>query len=241
MGIDAFLYRMDKRRERRDMNISPEKSKRGPNRGLEIVLKCDSIGSLEAVMTALSGMIDVGEIGIIQSGIGDINKSDIVMAETGDRLIVGFQVEVLPGTDKLLRERHVELRLYQVIYILTEDLKALFKGTTTFVPEEQVIGSARVIALFKGSRKGTILGCEISTGHLSVGQHFRIISVAGPVYSGTIASMQIGDRAIQKAIPGQKIGLKINDFKKARVGDLVESYRRAETGSPNKGYHVKST
>lgn len=221
------------------MKSSPVKIDSGPKvgpkvglkPGLEIVLKCDSAGSLEAVLTALSGMLDAADIGIMHSGVGAVSKSDVDMAVTGSRLIVGFQVSVLPGVDKLLREHHVDLRTYQVIYTLTEEMKALSRGAQPVAPEEQVIGSARVIALFKGSRKGTILGCEISDGHLSLGQHFRIISVAGPVYFGTINSLHIGDRPIQKAMPGQKIGLKINDFNKARIGDLVESYRKKETGA----------
>jgi translation initiation factor IF-2 len=231
------------------MKISPLKPDSGPGTGLkpgpgpgskpglEVVLKCDSVGSLEAALTALSVMIDTGELGIIHSGLGAISKSDVDMAATGSRLIVGFQVGVLPGTDKLLKEQRVELRLYQVIYALTEDLRALSKALKPVVPEEQVIGSAKVVALFKGSRKGVILGCEVLSGHLSAGQHFRIISVAGPVYFSTITSMHIGDHAIQKALPGQKIGLKIDDFKKVRIGDFVESYRKTDRASPVQGRH----
>jgi len=194
---------------------------------LEIVLKCDSAGSVEAVTAAILKMtLPEIEISIIHSGIGDINKSDILLAETGSRLIVGFQVGASPDIDRELKEHRVEARLYDVIYKLTDDLRSIAEGMVHHVlQEETIIGSARVIALFKSSRKGIIIGCEVLEGHLAVGQRFRIISAIGPVYSGAIESMHIEKNIVQKVTAGQQAGIKIKDFNKARIGDLVESYR----------------
>lgn len=226
---------MERKHQLKDPRDTPGSSRPG----LDIVLKCDSAGSLEAAMLALSVMTDTGEIGIIRAGVGAINKSDIVMAETAGRLIVGFQVGLVPGTERLLMEHRVEVRLYEVIYTLTADIKDLIPALSVPAPAEQVVGSAKVIALFKSTRKGIIIGCEVLDGHLSVGQHFRIITAAGPVYTGLIESIHAGDRVIQKAIPGQKMGIKIRDFNKARLGDLVESYRaaghRQKTWEPSGG------
>ncbi len=193
---------------------------------LEIVLKCDSIGSMEAVTTALSEMrLPEVDINIIHSGVGSIAKSDLLLAETASRLIVGFQVDVLAGMEKALKEHHIEVRLYNVIYTLTADIIAIAGSIVPAVSEEQIVGSARVIALFKSSRKGIIIGCEVSEGHLAIGQHFRIISAMGPVYSGIIGSLHIGENAVQKATIGQHVGIKIKDFKKTKIGDVVESFR----------------
>jgi translation initiation factor IF-2 len=194
---------------------------------LEIVLKCDSAGSVEAVTAAILNMpLHEVEISIIHSGIGDINKSDILLAETGSRLIAGFQVGASPDIERELREHSVEARLYDVIYKLTDDIRSIVEGIVPHAArEETIIGNARVIALFKSSRKGIILGCEVLEGHLAVGQHFRIISAIGPVYSGAIASMHIGENIVQKANAGQQAGIKIQDFNKVKIGDLVESYR----------------
>ncbi len=194
---------------------------------LEIVLKCDSAGSVEAVSANIlkAAAPDV-DINIIHSGVGDINKSDILMAETASRLIVGFQVTVPPDMDKELKEHEVEARIYDVIYKLTEDLRSISQNMFSPVSrEETIIGSARVIALFKSSRKGIIIGCEILEGHFAVGQHFRIISAMGTVYSATIESMHVEENAVQRATKGQKVGIKIKDFNKAKIGDLVESFR----------------
>lgn len=193
---------------------------------LEIVLKCDSSGSVEAVTEAISSIkVPDTEIEIISSGVGDIHKSDVLMAETGSKLIAGFQVGILPKMDEMLREYGVEVRLYNVIYELIEDIKNIAQIMSPHASEEQVIGSARIIALFKSSRKGIIIGCEVLKGHLAVGQRFRVISAAGPVYSGRIESMKIEQEVVQKASVGQQVGIKIRDFKKAHIGDIVESFR----------------
>lgn len=193
---------------------------------LDIVLKCDSEGSMEAASAAISEISVPGaDLGIAHAGLGAVTTSDVFLAETTGRLIVGFQVGVLPGVDKAIREHNVEVRLYDVIYTLANDLEVLAESIVPPVSEEEVTGSARVIALFKSSRKGIITGCEVLEGRLAVGQRFRIISAMGPVYSGTIESLHVGEHAVQTASPGQHVGIKIRKFTGAKVGDIVESYR----------------
>lgn len=193
---------------------------------IEIVLKCDSIGSIEAVTDAISkiALPGVGII-ILRSGVGAVSKSDVLLAGTSSRLIIGFQVGVMRGLEKVLGDQRVEVRLYDVIYKLIEDLRMLAERMVPAVPEEKIIGSGKIIALFKGSRKGIIIGCEVREGFLSVGERFRIISAMGPVYSGTIESLHIGEKAVRKATAGQQVGIKVEGFSKAKVGDLLESFR----------------
>src|SRR5512135_96743 len=100
-------------------------SKRGAPK-LEIVLKCDSMGSMEAVVHMLSELVLPGvDVTLIHRGLGAVSKSDVLLAETASRLIVGFQVGVLPEMGKVLKEHRVEVRLYEVIYALTDDIKKL--------------------------------------------------------------------------------------------------------------------
>ncbi len=198
---------------------------------LEIVLKCDSMGSAEAVAGSLDAMAtpDV-DIRVIHSGVGDISKSDVLFAETAGRLIVGFQVGVMQGMEKVLREHRVEVRLYAVIYKLIADIKEIAGNLVPRSPEERIIGSGKVIALFKSNRKGIIIGCEVQEGAFSVGERFRIISAVGPIYAGIIESLHIGNSGVKKAVPGQQVGIRIKDFNKAKVGDLVESFRPPAPG-----------
>ncbi len=158
------------------------------------------MGSVEAVTNSLAALAapDV-DISIIHSSIGSISKSDVLFAETASRLIVGFQVGVMPAMDKVLREHRVEVRLYDVIYKLIDDIKAIAGDLVPHFPEERIIGSGKIIALFKSSRKGIIIGCDVQEGFIAVGERFRIISAMGPVYEGIIESLHIGDTAVQES------------------------------------------
>ena len=228
--INSHHRKISKSREW--LKIHRDNVQEGPGQSivpkLEFVLKCDSAGSVEAVTSSVFRMVPPEvDTRIIHSGVGDINKSDILIAETGSRLIAGFQIDVLPGIDKELIEHAVEARLYDVIYKLTADIRSIAESMVPSVSQEEIMGTARVIALFKSSRKGIIMGCEVEKGHLSLGKHFRITSAMGPVYSSTIESMHMEKSTVQKATPGQQIGIKIRDFNKVKIGDLVESFRPA--------------
>jgi translation initiation factor IF-2 len=186
---------------------------------LELVLKCDCAGSEEAVRRVIETLSIPGvEVGVIHSGIGDISDSDLLFAETASKIIIGFQVRTMRSVEKALAAHSVEVRLYDTIYALEAGIKEMAGRLLRRPVEELITGSARIIALFKSSRKGIIIGCEVKEGHLAVGQKFRIISAMGPVYAGTIESMHIKDSAVQKAVPRQQLGIKTRDFKKAKVG-----------------------
>jgi translation initiation factor IF-2 len=200
----------------------------GPKR-LEIVLKCDSPGSIEAVMSVLSALkVPDVEIVVIHSAVGPVSKSDLLMALTCSKFVVGFNVEVMPKLDQWIKDRGAEVRTYNVIYKLAEDLK---KIAQSLIPpkeeEEKVTGRAEVIALFKSSHRGIILGCEVREGTLVTGKDFRVITVMGPAYFGKIESLQVDRKPIKEAKVGQQVGLKISDFSRAKIGDQVECFERA--------------
>ena len=226
MGHKHDLHRKKKRwaKTRADKPLVASESQTKPAR-LEIVLKCESAGSLQAVAGAISSLeSDVVEIVIISSGVGEISKSDIMMAGTGSRLIIGYEIRVSSKIKEQLLAAGIEVRLYSIIYRLTDDLRQISFDYTDRDPVENITGRARVIALFKGSRKGIILGCLVKKGVLAKGGRFRVVNAMGEVYSGRIESLHIGERNVVEAKTGQQVGLKINDFKKAAIGDLVEAF-----------------
>jgi translation initiation factor IF-2 len=192
---------------------------------LEIVLKCDSTGSVEAVESMI-GKLRVPHVAVqvIHSGVGAVSKSDLVMALTGSRLVLGFKVGVMPRLEQWVKEHGVEVRLYQVIYKLVDDIRRMAESFMPAEPEERVAGKGKVIALFKSSHKGIILGCQVTEGAISVGSHFRVISAMGPIYSGRIASLHIEKNQVKEAKPGQQVGIKLEDFNQAKIGDLIECY-----------------
>ncbi|NSW86532.1 MAG: hypothetical protein HPY84_09455 [Syntrophobacteraceae bacterium] len=196
-------------------------------RVLEVVLKCDVIGSIEAVTSVLERMEIPGvRIMVIHSGVGPVNKNDLLMALTGSRLIVGFQVGTAPRIDQLVKEHGVEVRLYSVVYALAEDLRRIAGSLAMEEPEERVTGRARVIALFKSGRKGVIMGCEVYEGVLALGSSYRIIGAMGPVYSSRIESLQVDKVPVKEARKGRQAGIKVKGFDRVKVGDLVECFER---------------
>ena len=198
------------------------------NTCLEIVVKGDGTGPLEAVCSGVEALDVTGvTIRIIRRGVGDVNKTDVLHTETGSRLIVGFNVGVLPRVDEVFRTHGVEVRLYQVIYRLVEDVKLIAASMQPLEETgEEVIGTARVIALFKCKRHGIILGSEVLNGKLQMGAQFHLISGMGPIYTGLIESLHIEQESVKQATTGQQVGLKIKNFNRANIGDLIECFRK---------------
>ena len=168
---------------------------------LEIVLKCDSAGSEEAVRGSVSAIGKPGpDLKVIHSGVGSISKSDLLMALTGSRLVVGFNVDTMPKIVEMAQGQGIEIRLYDVIYRLTEDMRNIAE---TLIPmeekEERILGKAKVVALFKSSRRGIILGCEILEGAFALEKNFRVISAMGPVYAGKVESLHVEEDAVKEA------------------------------------------
>lgn len=226
MGHKKACHHKKKKKAPPDKLLKKSSHEKTSEDKLEIILKCDSTGSVEVLRSSIFNIATPEvKIEIIHVGVGNINNTDIFMAETGSRLIIGFNVDVVPKIDHLLKEHGVEIRLYDVIYRLTEDVKSIAESLIASEASEEIIGTAKVIALFKSSRKGIILGCEVLEGHLALGESFRVISAMGPIYSGKIRSLHIEKDIVTKATISQQVGLKIENFNNAKIGDLVETYR----------------
>lgn len=207
-------------------NVPPRRQQEGRQR-LELILKCGTAGSIAAVQKSLETLPSPLPLTVMHAGIGDVNKADIILAETGSRLVIGFEVGVIPRIEEYLQQYRTEIRLYTLIYSLIKDIGSIAASLEpTRTETEEIIGTARVIQLFKSTRKGIILGCEVLRGSLLLAQTFRVISAMGPIFTGRIESMHIEKNNVQKATAGQQVGLKINNFQKARVGDMVECLKR---------------
>jgi len=220
-----------KKKKKKHIRSSAEKKDKPPVkpvgiRKLELVLKCDTSGCAEAIISAISALsLPEVEISIISSGVGAVSKSDIFMAETGSRLIIGFNVGIMPHIEQMVSEHKIEIRLYDIIYKLIEEVESIAKSFIQQESSEQIIATAKIIALFKSTRKGIILGCEVLTGKLALGDSFRVLGAMGPKYTGTIVSLHIEENVVKEAAKGQQVGLKIKDFNRGKIGDLVESFR----------------
>ena len=200
---------------------------------LEIVLKCDVAGTAEAIGASLSEIEVPGvQINLIQIGIGKVSKSDVLMARTGSKLVVGFNIDIMPKLNQEIKEFGVEVRLFDTIYKLTEDVRKIAQSFNITPPEEKITGKAKIIATFKPGPKGLVIGCEVLEGAIELGKEFRVITAMGPAYSGKITSLQVEKQNVRSGKPGQQVGIKLVGWNKARVDDLVECF---ETLKPKGG------
>jgi translation initiation factor IF-2 len=192
---------------------------------LEIVLKCDVAGTAEAISASLSEIKVPGvQIDLIQIGVGNVSKSDVLMARTGSKLVIGFSVDIMPKLQQEIKEFGVEVRLYDTIYKLTEDIRKIAQSFSITVPEEKITGKAKVIATFQSSHKEMIIGCEVLEGAIELGKEFRVITAMGPAYFGKITSLQIEKQNVKSGKPGQQVGIELVGWNKASVDDLVECF-----------------
>ena len=136
----------------------------------------------------------------------------------------------MPKLQQEIVERTVEVRLFDTIYHLAEDLKEIAGRLFAEEPQEKITGKAEVIAIFKSSRKRFVIGCQVREGLIELGKKFRVITAMGPAYTGKISSLQVERQNVKVGTPGQEIGIKITDWDKARIGDLVECFETVKPG-----------
>jgi translation initiation factor IF-2 len=209
------------RKKKQKLSAQPDVAQK-----LEIVLKCDVAGTAEAINASLAEIAVPGvQIEVIQSGVGNVSKSDVLMARTGSQLVVGFSVDTMPKLEHEIKEFGVEVRLYDTIYKLTEDIRKIAQSFKSSDPEEKITGRARIIATFNISPKGMVIGCEVLEGVIETGKDFRVITAMGPAYFGKIQSLQIERKNVKSAKPGNQIGIQLDGWNKAKVDDLVECYK----------------
>ncbi len=201
----------------------------GGTKEINVVLKCDVRGSEEAVKNSLE-KIDVEgvKVKVIRSGIGTITESDIVLANASDAVVIGFNVIPSAITKEVAKRYNVEIRLYQIIYKLVEEMEAAMKGMLDPEFEEKVVGNAEVKQLFKFSKVGTIAGSLVTSGIIKNKSKVRIIRDGVILYDGVIASLQREKDTVKEVKNGFECGITIENFNDIKPGDVFETYELIE-------------
>ena len=196
---------------------------------INVVLKCDVRGSEEAVKNSLE-KIDVEgvKIKVIRSGIGTITESDIVLANASNAIVIGFNVIPSSITKEVAKRYNVEIRLYQIIYKLVEEMEAAMKGMLDPEYEEKVTGNAEVKKLFKFSKVGTIAGVIVTSGLIKNKSQVRIIRDGVIIYDGVISSLQREKDTVKEVKNGFECGITIENFNDIKEKDVFETYEMVE-------------
>jgi translation initiation factor IF-2 len=192
---------------------------------LDVVLKCDVQGSAEAIKNALSKTGEENiKVRLIHEGIGNINETDVHLAGASGAVIIGFNVKADGAAQRLAQKENVEIRYYNIIYKLIDDIQAALTGMLEPTYREVIEGHAEVQQTFKAGKNTVIAGCRVLDGKITRSAQARILRKNEMVYDGKIASLRRGRDDVREVSSGYECGIVLDDFSEYEVGDIIEVY-----------------
>lgn len=230
--------------ERRQAELGRRRTARPPatfedllaeKKRLAVVLKAGSIGALDAARLEL-GTIEVEgvEIEVLHAGVGSISESDVLLAslvEGSQPLVVGFGVKVDPRAAKVAEERGVPVRIYDIIYDLTQDIKAAMQRLLGPQLAPAKVGEAEVLRVFDIDGVGKVAGCVVRSGRVVRGAQVQVLRGDEKVFIGEIASLRRFAQDVREVGAGRECGVRIRDFDRVQAGDVLWIYTQEEVPS----------
>lgn len=196
---------------------------------INIILKADVKGSEEAVKNSLLKLDVEGiKINVIRSGIGNITESDVILAEASDAIIIGFNIRPEHKIVEIAKDKGIDIRLYNIIYKVVEEMEAALKGKLEPEYKEEVTGTAEVRKLFKFSKVGTIAGSYVTSGVIKRGSKVRAIRDGIVVNDSIIASLAREKDQAKEVKQGLECGITIENFNDIKENDILETYELIE-------------
>jgi len=225
-------YRARKRREARQASTSRltldqllKTRESGEKRLLPLILKSDVQGSSEAIQGALS-KLSTDEVGVqvLQSGVGGITESDIILAHASGAAVIGFNVRA----DKLARERAkrdgVEIRYYNIIYNVVDDVKAALSGMLAPELREKFLGNAEILEVFTITKVGKVAGCRVTEGVVRRGAKVRLIRDNVVIHEGELSTLKRFKDEVREVQNGQECGMAFANYQDIQKGDVIEAF-----------------
>lgn len=201
----------------------------GQVKELNIIIKADVQGSVEALKTSLEKLsTDEVKVKIIHGGVGGITESDIMLASASNAIIIGFNVRPDANARKVAETEKVDIRLYRVIYEVIDDVKKAISGMLEPEYKEVVLGRAEVRKIFKVSKVGTIAGCYVIEGKIIRDAGVRLIRDGVVIYEGKLDSLKRFKDDVKEVVQNYECGLTLEKFNDIQEGDIVEAYTMQE-------------
>jgi translation initiation factor IF-2 len=227
--IDQRIQTKEQAREQRRHAVTLEqlfdRFQSGEVRELRLVIKADVQGSLEPIVSSLEDMNNGDiSINILQADTGNIGESDVMLAAASKAIVIGFNVEADSAARRLADSEGVSIRLYDIIYRLTEDVEKALKGMLEPELVETEIGKAEVRAVFRISRVGNVAGCRVLEGEIRRNAKMRVIRDDQEIFSGDISSLKHHQDDVREVRQGFECGVSLKDFNDFEEGDILESY-----------------
>ena len=196
---------------------------------LNVVLKTDVRGSLEAISAALLGLgNEEVSVNIISSGVGGISETDVQLAQTSKATIIGFNVRADKAARALVENESLELRYYSVIYDLIDDVKAVMSGMLAPELQEEILGVAEVRDIFTSPKFGSIAGSMVIEGVVYRSKPIRVLRDDVVIYEGELESLRRFKDEASEVRNGMECGIGVKNYTDVRVGDKIEVYERKE-------------
>jgi translation initiation factor IF-2 len=198
----------------------------GEIKELNIVLKADVAGSLEALQDEIAKVPQERvAINIIHSQTGGINESDVMLASASDAIIIGFNVRPLADARRAAEREGVDIRTYSVIYKITEDLRNAMEGLLEAVDVEEAVGEAEVKETFKASKVGRIAGCIVTEGKATKSASVRLVREGTIIWTGKLGSLRRFKDSVQEVEEGQECGIVLEGFADVKEEDVLEFFQ----------------
>ena len=192
---------------------------------LNLVVKSDVQGSLEAIVDALNKQsTEKVRINIIHGGTGAITESDILLASASDAIIIGFNVRPTAKVKEMAEHESVDIRFYDIIYKLVDEIKSAMAGLLAPVSREVYLGQAEVREVFSVPKVGSIAGSHVVDGKLTRNASVRLLRDGVVVHNGKIASLRRFKDDVREVLKGYECGISLENFNDIKVGDIVEAY-----------------
>jgi translation initiation factor IF-2 len=191
-----------------------------------LVIKADVQGSVEAIVGALD-KLSTEEVAarVIFSGVGAITESDVTLAEASSAVIIGFDVRAHKQARDAPERAGIEIRYYDIIYNLVDDVKKAMSGMLAPTLRETLLGNAVILEIFKVSKVGNVAGCRVSDGTVERGANVRLIRDNVVVHQGKLSQLKRFKDDVREVLAGQECGMAFENYQDMRVGDVIECYR----------------
>jgi len=197
----------------------------GEAKGLNLIIKADVQGSLDPIVNELNKLGE-GEIGlhILHAETGNIGNNDVMLAAASKAIIIGFNVQADVDGRRLAEKEGVDIRLYEIIYRMTEDIEKALKGMLEPKLVERILGRAQVLDVFTASKFGKVAGCKCTDGELKRGARVRLFRAADMIYEGDLSSLRHEKEDVKEIRQGYECGVGFKSFNDIQAGDQLVCY-----------------
>ena len=200
--------------------------KEGQRQEVTLLVKADVQGSAEAIVQAVEKLSTSEVAGrILHYGVGAISESDVALAQAAGAVVLGFNVRANQQARDAAEQAGIEIRYYNIIYDLVDDVKQVMSGLLPPTMRETFLGNARILQIFDITKVGKVAGCQVTEGTVQRGARVRLIRDNVVIHEGTLSTLKRFKDEVKEVVAGQECGMAFENYQDMRQGDVIECFR----------------